>query len=259
MRERNRSSDPPIWRRYLRFLGPDLRSDVDDELAFHVGMLESEYTEQGMEPAAARRAAQRRFGDYAAVEDECLQIGKEWATMNRRSEWLSALRQDLRYVVRTLRKSPGFTVATVLVLALGLGANTAIFSVAEAVVLRPLGYAAPDRLVRIFETYPSGGEVREGSVSIPNFDDWRSRARSFEGLAIAGYPESRTLQGRGDPERFSVVPVGSGLFPLLGIQPMVGRYFAPGEDEPGAAPVVVLSEQAWRTRFGADPGTSAGR
>lgn len=254
MRNRDRSTDPPIWRRYLRFWGPDVRADVDEELAFHLKMLEAEYVEQGMDPEAARRAARRRFGNLTAVEHECLRIGEERETMNRRAEWFGALGQDLRYVIRTLRKSPGFTVATVLVLALGLGANTAIFSVANAVVLRPLEYADPDRLVRIFETYPSGGEVREGSVSIPNFEDWRAHARSFEALAIAGHPESATLQGGGDPERLSVVPVGSGLFPLLGIQPMVGRFFAQGEDEPGAAPVVVLSEQAWRTRFGADPG-----
>jgi putative ABC transport system permease protein len=167
---------------------------------------------------------------------------------------METLRQDLRYVIRMLWKNPGFTIATVLVLALGLGANTAIFSVANSVVLRPLDYAEPDRLVRIYETYPrAGGVAMGGSVSIPNFEDWRTQARSFEAMAIAGYTESMTLQGRGDAERLSAVPVGSDLFPLLGVQPMVGRYFAPGEDEPGAAPVVVLSEQAWQTRFGADP------
>lgn len=254
MGHRNRPGEPPLWRRYLRFLGPDVRADVDDELAFHMEMLEAEYVGQGMEPEAARQAARRRFGEYATVEHACLRIRGERETMIRRSEWFGALGQDLRYVVRTLRKSPGFTIASVLVLALGLGANTAIFTVANAVVLRPLDYAEPDRIVRIFETYLSGGDVREGSVSIPNFEDWRSQARSFEALAIAGHPESVTLQGRGDPEQLSVVPVGSDLFPLLGVQPMVGRYFAPGEDEPGAAPVVVLSDHAWRTRFGANPG-----
>ena len=250
----DRTRNQPLWRRYLRFWGPDVQADVDDELAFHLEMLEAEYVEQGMEPEAARAAARRRFGDFTAFQSECLHIGEEREKMIRRAEWFSALSQDLRYVVRTLRKNSGFTMATVLVLALGLGANTAIFSVANAVVLRPLAYAEPDRLVRIYETFLAGGEVGEGSVSIPNFEDWRAQARSFEALAIAGHPKSKTLQGRGDPERLAVVPVGSDLFPLLGVQPMAGRYFAPGEDEPGATPVVILSEQAWRTRFGADSG-----
>lgn len=253
MTERNRSGEPPLWRRYLRFWGPDVRADVDDELRFHLEMLETEFVEQGMESEAARRAARRRFGAYQAVERECLQIGQDRETMIRRAEWFGALGQDLRYAARMLRKNVGFTLATVLVLALGLGANAAIFSVANTVVLRPLAYPDADRLVRIFETYPAGGEVREGSVSIPNFKDWRLQARSFDGLAIAGFPESITLQGRGDPERLSVVPVGSDLLPLLGVQPLVGRYFTSDDTEPGAAPVVVLSERTWRTRFGSDP------
>lgn len=252
MRNRNKSSDQPIWRRYLRFHGPDLQADVDDELEFHLAMLESEYLEQGMDPETAQLAARSRFGDYAAFESECLHISEERHRMMRRAEWFGSLIQDLRYTIRTLRKNPGFTFTTVLVLALGLGATTTIFSVANAVLLRPLDFAEPGRLVRVFETYSAGGEVREGSVSIPNFEDWRTQARSFDAMAIAGYPESMTLQGRGDAARLSVVPVDAGIFPLLGVHPEVGRYFAPGEDQPGAAPVVVLSEQAWRTRFGAD-------
>lgn len=254
----DRESGDPLWRQYLRFWGPDVGADVDDELGFHLDMLEAEHVARGMEPESARRAARRRFGDYEAVERECVRIGEERGRMMRRAEWLDTIRTDIRFVFRTLWKNPGFTVATVLVLALGLGANTAIFSIADSVVLRPLPYEDADRLVRVFETYRSGGEQRLGSVSVPNFEDWRQEASAFEALAIAGYPESATLQGHGDPERLSVVPVGPELFSLLGARPLVGRSFAEADCDPGAARVAVLSEQAWRTRFGGDASAIGG-
>lgn len=244
-----------MWRRYLRFWGPDVRRDVDDELALHIEMLVEENIAAGMSADAARAAAERRFGDYTAFEHECLHIGEERERMIRRAERFSALGQDMKHVARTVVKSPGFALTTIFVLALGLGANAAIFSVVNSVVLRPLGYAEPDRLVQVYETFPmSGGGSGSGSVSIPNYEDWRAEARSFEALAISGYPQSVTLQTGEGTERLTAVPVGSGIFPMLGVEPLVGRYIAEGEDAAAAEPVVVLSEQAWRARFGADPG-----
>lgn len=144
---REQTGEQPVWRRYLRFWGPDVHRDVDDELALHLEMLVEENLAGGMSAEAARAAAARRFGEYTGYERECLHIGEERERMIRRAERFSALGQDMRYVIRTVLKNPGFALATVLVLALGLGANRAIFSVVNSVVLRPLGYAEPDRLV----------------------------------------------------------------------------------------------------------------
>lgn len=252
---RDRTGEQPVWRRYLRFWGPDVRRDVDDELELHLEMLVEENVAAGMSRDAARAAAARRFGNYASYERECLHIGQERERMIRRAERFSALGQDMKHVARTVVKSPGFALTTIFVLALGLGANTAIFSVVDSVVLRPLGYAEPDRLVQVYETFPlSGGGSRNGSVSFPNYEDWRAEAGSFETLTISGYPQSVTLQTGEGTERLTAVPVDPGIFQLLGVQPLVGRYIAEGEDGAAAEPVVVLSEQAWRTRFGADPG-----
>jgi putative ABC transport system permease protein len=165
------------------------------------------------------------------------------------------LLRDLRYGIRSLAKAPAFTLAVVLVLALGIGATLAVFGVLNAVLLRPLPYVQPERVVQVFETFPlAGGSEGSGSVSYPNFRDWRERSRSFEELAVAGWPADLTLQGAGEPERVSSAAVGASLFRVLGTPPLLGRTFGPGEDEPGAAPVAVLGEDLWRSRFGADPG-----
>ncbi|MDQ3604757.1 MAG: ABC transporter permease, partial [Gemmatimonadota bacterium] len=165
---------------------------------------------------------------------------------------MGTLLQDLRYSARGLSKAPGFTALVVLTLALGIGANTAIFSVVNALLLRPLPYAEADRLVRLFQTFPTPDGRGTGSVSPPNFRDWREQNRSFEELtAYTG--GNVNLQGVDTPERLSSVAATANLFSVLGVQPQLGRGFAAGEDELGVAPVVVLSDGLWRRRFGADP------
>jgi putative ABC transport system permease protein len=158
--------------------------------------------------------------------------------------------QDLRYALRTLRKNPGFTALVAFTLALGIGANAAIFSIFHTVLLRPLPYAEPDRLVRIFETF--GTEGWSGSVSVPNFRDWREQSRAFETL-VAYQHGSRNLQGVTDPERLRSVEASGELFEMLGVPAMLGRVFQRGEDAPELADVAVLSEALWRRRFAADP------
>jgi putative ABC transport system permease protein len=161
---------------------------------------------------------------------------------------MDALRQDLRYALRALRGAPGFTAIVLLTLALGIGANTAIFSVVNAVLLRPLPYQEPERLMLARETY---GEGLVGTVSGPNFLDWRGETRSFERLA-ASRMRFLTAAGDGEPEEVAAAMVSADLFDLLGVPPVRGRGFVAGEDE-GRGEVTVLSDGFWRARYGADP------
>jgi len=162
---------------------------------------------------------------------------------------MNTLWQDLRYGARLLAKRPGFTAVAVLTLALGIGANSAIFSVVNAVLLRPLPFKEPDRLIRIWETfYPSGW----GSVSVPNLKDWREQNDVFTGIA-AFQTSSFVLQNGDYPERIAAASVSADFFDVLGVPPQSGRFFVEGEDQPGRQQVVVLSDQLWKRSFGADP------
>jgi putative ABC transport system permease protein len=162
---------------------------------------------------------------------------------------MTTLWQDLRYGVRMLLKSPGFTVVAVLTLALGIGANTAIFSVVRAVLLKSLPYPDPARLVSIRENQEHTGDM---SVSWMNFLDWRQQNRSFERLAVTRADHS-ILTGIGEPAQIRAGRVSAAFFPLLGAKPILGRTFSEGEDTASAPPATVLSYALWRTRFGADP------
>src|SRR5215469_12278770 len=162
---------------------------------------------------------------------------------------MGALLQDLRYGARTLRKSPGFTLIAVIALALGIGANTAMFSVVNSVLLQPLPYAQPERLLKLYTSMP---QFRDASISYPNFLDWQQRSRSFEGMA-AYRNTTFNLTGSANPERVRGEMMSSTMFPVLGIKPVVGRTFSVDEDRRGAAQVAVLTSSFWKTRFGSDP------
>ena len=157
--------------------------------------------------------------------------------------------QDLRYAMRVLQKAPGFTAVAILTLALGIGANTAVFSVVNGVLLNPLPYPHPDRLVAVAETFPP---FTEASISYPNFLDWARMNHTFE--AVAAYRHTNfNLTGWGEAQRLSGVQASASFFPLLGIQPVIGRGFLPEDDKKGAAPIVMLSERFWKNKFGSSP------
>src|SRR5215212_8881554 len=139
-----------LWRRYRRFWGADPARDVDEELAFHIAMREEELRRAGMTEAQAREATMQRFGNLGEVRDECEELGRERVALRRRADRLDALGQDLRYAVRTLLANRGFALVVALTMAIGVGATTAVFSVAYGVLLRPLPYRDADRLVRLW-------------------------------------------------------------------------------------------------------------
>jgi putative ABC transport system permease protein len=217
-------------------------SDLDDEIRFHLEMEAAKNVERGMSPGEAGALARREFGQIDRFKDEVRDA--------RGVTWLDDLRRDFRFGLRSLRRSPGFTVVAVLCLALGIGANAAIFSVLNAVLLRSLPYAQPDRLIRVYESWGEGRAT--GSVSLPNYNDWRAQNSGFEDLA-AWLEGNRNLQGEGGTERIGSVEVTANLFNLLGTPALLGRAFAPGQDEPGKGQVAVISEGLWRRRFGAEP------
>jgi predicted permease len=162
---------------------------------------------------------------------------------------LDILKQDLAYTGRVLRRTPGFAITAILIVALGIGATTAAFSVTDFVLIRPLPFPDPDRLVKIWETTP-GYPVME--LSAPNYRDWTAAAKAYESSGVyrsAGV----TMTSAGEPRRFLGTAVSADLFPTLGVTPIIGRTFAAEDDRPGAAGTVILSYRLWQTEFGADP------
>ncbi len=227
----------------LRSLFRRERVDVDlgDELRFHVERQIAANVASGMSPSEARRAAVRKFGGVDQIREECADM--------RRVNWLQDFAQDVRYGVRMLRKSPGFTTVAILTLALGIGATTAIFSVVYAVLLEPLPYRNASRVVVLNETTPKVGTV---SVSYPNFLDWRAQNRAFSQMADVNQV-SFDLAGITQPQDVSGYAVSPNFLSMLGVHPYLGRDFNPSEEQAGTAPVVLLSYSLWVSRFGADP------
>jgi hypothetical protein len=170
--------------------------------------------------------------------------------MNRISELFGAASQDLRYAARILRKYPGFTLAIILTAALGIGANVTIFSVLDAVILEPLPYKDPDRLVRLSESNLRQNQA-EAPVSVPNFQDWQQQQSSFEEVSALEFA-TFNLTGRGEPQRVAAARISANLVPMLGVNPALGRTFLPEEEKPGKNKVVLLSDALWEKQFGGD-------
>ena len=157
--------------------------------------------------------------------------------------------QDLRYAIRTMLKRPGFTIVAALTLALGIGANTAIFSAVNAVLLKPLPFPESEQLISVFETFKPDGF---GSVSVPNFEDWKQQNTVFAGIS-AFSSTSFNLEGGDTPQRIPGMQVSSNYFDVLSVRPTFGRGFLPGEDVAGSERVVVISDELWRRNFAANP------
>src|SRR5262245_10291904 len=219
-------------------------NEAEEEIKTHLDLEIRDKIDAGLSAEDARYAARRAFGSVALAKEESRAM---WGF-----ETLEIFLQDVRYGARVLARQPGFTLAAVIVITLGIGANTAIFSVANTVLLRPLPYQNPDELVMVWETAPKLG-FPHNDVAPANFIDWREQNRVFAQIAAFG-DNSVSLTGRGEPERIEGERVSASLFPLLGVPPALGRVFTPEEDRSEAQRVIVLSHSLWQRRFGGDPG-----
>jgi predicted permease len=231
------------WRGFLR--RRRLERDLEDELQFHLEMKAQRNREDGASPEEAMNAARRQFGNPFRWKEIMRDI---WSL-----RLLENLIQDLRYGGRSLLKAPGFAAAAILVLALGIGSVTAIFSLLNAVILRSLPFQSPERLVLLWGNVQRQEVERRGN-SYPDYLDWKAQSTSFEGMA-AYDGTSFNLTGVTEPERFAGEWVSAGYFELLGVAPIAGRTIASGDDASGGQnEVVLLSERLWQRRFGSDPG-----
>jgi predicted permease len=260
----------PHWKPEIRSrlrglrLAPTREAEIVEELSQHLDDRYERLLLDGSSADDARRAVVLELTEGELLENELSRVermapkhpvvpGSPLALPihGGRKNMVADLWQDLRYALRMLAKNPGFTAVAIIALALGIGANTAIFSVVNTVLLRPLPYKDPDRLMFVFEDSSKHGFPRD-TPTVANFIDWRDQNRVFESMAaIAG--ASLNLTGVGDPERIAGYRVSASLFPMLGVSPQLGRWFTPDEDQAGANRVVMMSHSLWQRSFGGDP------
>ena len=235
-----------FWRRST--VHKNFEQNLSEELRFHVERQTAANIAAGMHPGEARRQATLQFGAAEGVKEDCREQSSGY--------WLETLVSDLRYGLRMLRKNPGFTVVAVLTLALGIGATTAVFSVVNAILLKPLPYSNPEKIVMLWWKAP---------ISVSQFDadkfPWGKRdflhysqgSKAFQSIG-AFKSDFFNFTGSGEPARLDGLRASAGFFPALGVAPALGRAFSPDEDQPGHEFEVILSDQLWRERFGGDPG-----
>jgi predicted permease len=229
-----------LWKRICGLLVAG-NADLDAEIESHLQLHMDDNLRAGMTPEQARRNALVKLGGV----EQTRQAHRE----QRGLPSIESIARDVVFAIRVLRKSPGFTVIAILTLALGIGANTAMFSVVNGVLLNPLPYPHPEELVTVHE---SKENFAEGSISYPNFRDWQRENKTLAALAVVrntGY----NVTGLGDAEEVHAELVSSSFFPILDVQPLLGRLFAPGEDEIGSAPVAIIGAGFWARKFGSRP------
>jgi len=238
-----------LWTRLRHFVRNLIRHnqvelDLSDEIEGYTDLLIEEKVAHGMSRDDARRAARLEIGQVEHVKEHVRDV--------RVGAWLDALRQDVRFAVRTLTRRPGFAMVAVLTLGVGMGATTAIFSLIDSVLLKPLPFREPDRLVTVWEVRPRFNQPRM-QVAPANYVDWKQQVQAFESLA-AYYHSFVNLTGVGTPERLVAAQVTPNLFPTLGVDPFLGRWFVAPEGSPGQSAVAILSYELWQSRFRGDRG-----
>jgi predicted permease len=219
-----------------------LERELNDEVIAHLELAELDARQRGLDPLEARREAMRRFGGI----DQMKEVHRD----DRSARWIENLARDLRYGLAGVRRDPGFAAVAIGVLALGIGANTAMFSLVDAVLLRPLPFPEPDRIVRIFEAPTT---TTRNSTTTGTFEALRTQTRSFDAVSAESL-STATVMVNGEPIRLNGRYVSADHFSVFGITPVIGRAFRPEEDRDGADRVVILSHAAWHTHFGGDTG-----
>jgi predicted permease len=244
-----------LWRRYARFFGPDPAADVKDELRFHLEAKTADLIRQGWNPEAARQEAERQFGDLRNVQKIGRKIGEKTERSKRLADHWTDFIHDVRYTFRTLGRDPSFAVVSILILALAIGANIAVFSVVNTLLLRPLPFPAADELVWI-APQPSACGLSCATYSADAYEEFRAQSRVYED--VSGYmaftsPDNLRLTGHGEPEPATGMEVIGNFFHVLGVQPAMGRLFTADEARGGPHPVALLADAYWRHQFAADP------
>jgi len=221
-----------------------VESELDEELRFHAEQQREKYLKSGMTLDDAARRVRQEFGGLDQVKEECREA--------RGVNLMETLFRDVHYALRTLRKAPGFTLVVLLTLGLGIGANTAIFSIVDGILLHPLPYQDPSRLIALNGTTPKVGTI---SVSYPDFVDWRQQSRSFSEMAAVcsvSFNLAGNLAGIKQPQNIDGEAVSPNFLSMLGVRPFLGRDFDASEGKAGAAPVVLLGYQLWQSQFGGE-------
>ncbi|HUI41914.1 MAG TPA: ABC transporter permease [Terriglobia bacterium] len=234
-----------VWRRLIFFLGRGrFDRDLDEEMRHHLELKARAHIHDGLAPGEARYAALREFGNTLLLREEGRRM---WGW-----DWAETLLQDLRYSLRQLRRSPGFTAVAVVTVALGIGANTLIFSVVNAAILHPLPFRDASGIMTLWVSDTAEGYSGPGTICDPDYPEWRNENPSLG--QVAGFRgETANLTGAGEPVRLIGAEASASLFPLLGVSPVVGRGFSPQEEQPDRNRVVLLSNALWRSRFASDP------
>lgn len=254
----------PMWRRFDRLLGADRASDVRDELRFHIDAKIDDLVAKGWTPDAARLEAERQFGDFDSVQRVGERLGAKMDRNKRLQDCWTDVARDMRYTIRMLCKSPGFALVTIVTLALGIGANTAIFSAIDAVVFRPLPVTDQKQLV-IFSwsarhdpkfwsqsDYGDCGDQYKCSFPAPFFQAMQRQTGTFSGLATFAGPLQVDFSENGPASVARGEFVSSDYFSTLGLRMFLGRALGPADDNPGSAPAIVLNYGYWQRAFGAD-------
>jgi len=242
---------PERWRRYIRFWGPDVDGDIADELRYHLDMRTQFYRESGMDDAEARRAALQSFGDLDAVTRQLRDHDRRNLRWQRRADMLQDLMQDLRYGLRQLASAPRFSLAVIAVLALGIGANTAIFSVIDAALIRPLPFAAPDRLVSVSNVevpFELSGNHPKSAADLAEF---RAESTVFSSVAVFARG-SLNLAGGTEPVRTQIAYITDDFFHTLGRTTLIGREPMAAEFKRGGPRAVVIAHSLWQQQFGGE-------
>jgi len=252
----------PFWRRYARLLRPDVRADVDDELRFHLAAKVDELVAQGVRPDVARREAERQFGELSAVQAVGERLGHDRERSKQRKDYWGGLLQDLRYAIRTLGRDRAFTIITVVILALGIAANTAVFSVVNTVLLRPLPFPDSAQLTRFESGRELNSNVREAAglsgltYTVGMYEEFQRHNQSFQQVTsynpFYGNGEF-TLTGHGEPQAVLGLMIAENFFQTLGVQPTLGRLFTKEESLKGGRAATLLSYAFWQRQFAGDP------